>query len=110
MREVFMLREVGGLSTAETAEALNVSEDVVRPACHVGARHCAGFSWIVPAQRLQKRFDSIGLGATEWLATCSLGLPASVLDRGGATVERNLRPQHLRGRASRVRPGRNKVR
>jgi RNA polymerase sigma-70 factor (ECF subfamily) len=30
MREVFMLREVEGLSTAETAEALNVSEDVVK--------------------------------------------------------------------------------
>jgi RNA polymerase sigma-70 factor (ECF subfamily) len=30
MREVFMLREVEGLSTAETAEALSVSEDVVK--------------------------------------------------------------------------------
>ena len=30
MREVFMLREVEGLSTAETAETLNVSEDVVK--------------------------------------------------------------------------------
>ena len=29
-REVFMLREVEGLSTAETAEALGVSEDVVK--------------------------------------------------------------------------------
>jgi RNA polymerase sigma-70 factor, ECF subfamily len=29
-REVFMLREVEGLSTAETAEALSVSEDVVK--------------------------------------------------------------------------------
>ena len=30
MREVFMLREVEGLSTTETAEALSVSEDVVK--------------------------------------------------------------------------------
>jgi RNA polymerase sigma-70 factor (ECF subfamily) len=30
MREVFMFREVEGLSTAETAEALSVSEDVVK--------------------------------------------------------------------------------
>jgi RNA polymerase sigma-70 factor (ECF subfamily) len=30
MREVFMLREVEGLSTAETATSLNVSEDVVK--------------------------------------------------------------------------------
>jgi RNA polymerase sigma-70 factor, ECF subfamily len=29
-REVFMLRQVEGLSTAETAEALGVSEDVVK--------------------------------------------------------------------------------
>jgi RNA polymerase sigma-70 factor, ECF subfamily len=30
LREVFMLREVDGLSTAETAECLDVSEDVVK--------------------------------------------------------------------------------
>jgi RNA polymerase sigma-70 factor (ECF subfamily) len=30
LREVFMLREVDGLSTAETAECLSVSEDVVK--------------------------------------------------------------------------------
>ena len=30
MREVFMLREVEGLSTAEMAESLSVSEDVVK--------------------------------------------------------------------------------
>jgi RNA polymerase sigma-70 factor (ECF subfamily) len=30
MREVFMLREVEGLSTAEAAECLGVSEDVVK--------------------------------------------------------------------------------
>jgi len=30
MREVFMLREVEGMSTTETAEALSVSEDVVK--------------------------------------------------------------------------------
>ena len=30
MREVFMLREVEGLSTTETAQALSVSEDVVK--------------------------------------------------------------------------------
>ena len=29
-REVFMLREIEGLSTAETAECLGVSEDVVK--------------------------------------------------------------------------------
>jgi RNA polymerase sigma-70 factor (ECF subfamily) len=29
-REVFMLREVEGLSTAETAESLGVSEDVIK--------------------------------------------------------------------------------
>ena len=30
MREVFMLREVEGLTTSEVAESLNVSEDVVK--------------------------------------------------------------------------------
>jgi RNA polymerase sigma factor (sigma-70 family) len=30
LREVFMLREVEGLNTAETAESLGVSEDVVK--------------------------------------------------------------------------------
>jgi RNA polymerase sigma-70 factor (ECF subfamily) len=30
LREVFMLREVDGLNTAETAECLGVSEDVVK--------------------------------------------------------------------------------
>ena len=41
MREVFMLREVEGLSTAETAEALNVSEDVVKTRLVTRARGVA---------------------------------------------------------------------
>ena len=37
----FVLREVEGLSTAETAEALNVSEDVVKTGSSARARGAA---------------------------------------------------------------------
>jgi DNA-directed RNA polymerase specialized sigma24 family protein len=37
LREVFMLREVDGLNTAETAECLGVSEDVVKTGVRIVA-------------------------------------------------------------------------
>jgi RNA polymerase sigma-70 factor (ECF subfamily) len=52
-REVFVLRDVEGLSTAETAEALGVSEDVVKARL---SRARAGLRRRACCRRLQRRW------------------------------------------------------
>ena len=45
LREVFMLREVDGLNTAETAECLGVSEDVVKTRLSRSRARACATSW-----------------------------------------------------------------
>jgi hypothetical protein len=70
-REVFMLRQVEGLSTAEVAECLDVSEDVVKTRLSRGRAALRSLLMDEPARLHRKRSASTALAVTGLLHACS---------------------------------------
>jgi hypothetical protein len=80
MREVFVLRDVEGLSTAEVAESLDVSEDVVKTRLSRGRAALRRALLDRTGRQLRRPSGSTGHGVTVSSSTFSPALPINASD------------------------------
>ncbi len=101
-RSVFVLREIEGLSTADAAESMGVSEEVVKGASTARGSRCAAGSSSAPAWLRARRSRSWACAAIGWWrgssTRCPSGRPAPRTAggaSGGAAIRRGIRAEPL---------------
>jgi RNA polymerase sigma factor (sigma-70 family) len=86
MREVFVLREVEGLSTSQRRSLWTCRRMSSRPVCHEGVRRCDAFCWRALARPHPTPFGSTVLVVIGSSRRSLPGLPHNVLDDAASVI------------------------